>query len=259
MMRSLLSYARVAIVTVAVAGAAALTYVHSPAMSADEGKSEFAPGHQSSDPSAVGTWFGVARPCQVDLAGADAGHFDFCDKVCHLCPFIPGTLPPEVPMMPTIHGDGTVTVNDAGSIPVFHTTAQGAWAADPDPKQPQFAGKTRYQASFVWLQGSPDQVAGGGVVRQFVGVARPRFVTYFDPKNPDNMIGYIQPYFFPIVGADGKVNVLAPPQMKGNLDVTNHYPALDFLAKLPSVCEPEVGCLGTFHFTIHRVKPNVPN
>ena len=159
-------------------------------------------------------------------------------------------------MMPTIHADGTVTVNDAGSIPVFHTTAQGAWAADPDPKQPQFKGKTRLQASFIWLQGSPIPGAGN----QFVGVARPRFVTYWDPKNPDNMIGYIQPYFFPITSPpDFLVNVAPPPNAKGNLDVTNHYPALDFLAKLPPTCEPQFGCLGTFHFTIHRVKANVPN
>ena len=260
MKRSLSSYLRVMLVTAAVAGAAFVTYVSSSAIRADDnGKSAFAPGHQSSEPSAVGTWFGVARPCQVDLGGGDAGHFDFCQKVCDLCPFIPGTLPPEVPMMPTVHADGTVTVNDAGSIPVFHTTAQGAWAPDPDPQQPQFHGKTRYQASFIWLQGSPDQVVGAGVNRQFVGVARPRFVVYFDPKNPDNMIGYIQPYFFPIVGANGAVNVLQPPQSKGNLDVTNHYPALDFLAQLPKECTPAVGCLGTFHFTIHRVKANVPN
>ncbi len=260
MKRSLLSYVRVAVITVAVAGAVVLTNVSGPAISAHaQGKSEFAPGHQSDAPSAVGTWWGIARPCPVDPAGADAGHSEFCQKICDLCPFIPGALPPEVPMMPTIHGDGTVTVNDAGSIPVFHTTAQGAWAADPDPTQPQFDGKTRYQASFIWLQGSPDQVVGSSVVRQFVGVARPRFVVYFDPTNPDNMIGYIQPYFFPIVGQNGLVNVLAPPQMKGNLDVTNHYPALNFLGPLPQGCNPAAGCLGTFHFTISRVKPNVPN
>lgn len=159
-------------------------------------------------------------------------------------------------MMPTIHADGTVTVNDAGSIAVFHTTAQGAWAADPDRTQPQFPGKTRYQASFVWLQGD------GAQPGHFIGVARPRFVTYFDPNNPDNMIGYIQPLFFPIVNpATGLVNV-EPSGSKGSLDVTNHYPVLDFLAKLPPGCTPfqEGGnCFGTFHFTIHRVTANVPN
>jgi hypothetical protein len=96
----------------------------------------------------------------------------------------------------------------------------------------------------------------------FIGVARPRFVTYFDPKNPDNMIGYIQPLFFPIVDpATGLVDV-SPSGSKGKLDVTNHYPVLDFLAKLPPGCTPfqEGGnCFGTFHFTIHRVTANVPN
>jgi hypothetical protein len=210
----------------------------------------------SARPSAVGTWFGVARPCPA-APGDDADHAAFCEAVCGLCAFTPNTLPSEVPMMPTIHADGTVTVNDAGSIPVFHTTAQGAWAADPDPTQPQFPRKTRLQASFIWLQGDGGQPGAS----KFIGVARPRFVTYWDPKNPDNMIGYIQPHFFPITDANGIVNVL-PSGYKGSLNVTNHYPALDLLAKLPQGCTPfqEGGnCFGTFHFTIHRVKANVPN
>lgn len=237
----------------AVAAAALLTYLGGPAATVHaQGKSQFAPGHQSTDPSAVGTWFGIARPCPA--AGDDAGHAAFCEAICGTCESIPGTLPPEVPMMPTMHADGTVTVNDAGSIAVFHTTAQGAWAADPDPAQPQLPGKTRLQASFIWLQGS------GGTEPAFVGVARPRFVTYWDPTNPDNMIGYIQPHFFPIVnGGTGLVDVLSPPQSKGSLDVTNHYPAIDFLGQLPPGCQAQYGCLGTFHFTIHRVKANVPN
>jgi len=238
----------------AMAGAALITASSGPAVTVHaQGQSQFAPGHQSSDPSAVGTWFGVARPCPAQ--GDDAGHAAFCQAICGTCASTPGTLPPEVPMMPTIHGDGTVTVNDAGSIPVFHTTAQGAWAADPDPSQPQIAGQIRYQASFIWLQGD------GGTPAKFIGVARPRFVTYFNPKNPDNMIGYIQPHFFPIVGQDGLVNVLTSG-FKGSLNVTNHYPQLDPLAQLPPGCTPfqEGGsCFGTFHFTIHRVKANVPN
>ena len=158
-------------------------------------------------------------------------------------------------MVSTIHADGNVTVTDTGSIPVFHTTAQGAWAADPDPAQTQVSGQTRYQATFIWLQGD------GGQPGQFIGVARPRFVTYFDPANPDNMIGYIQPHFFPIVGAGGLVSVLSSGS-KGSLDVANHYPVLDPLAQLPPGCTPFQNggnCFGTFHFTIHRVKANVPN
>ena len=159
-------------------------------------------------------------------------------------------------MMPTIHADGTVTVNDAGSIAVFHTTAQGAWAADPDPSQAQFPGKTRYQASFIWLQGD------GGQPGQFIGVARPRFVTYFDPTNPDNMIGYIQPHFFPIVGAGGLVDVL-DLRLQG---VVERDQSLSGRSIRSRSCRRAVrpfqnggNCFGTFHFTIHRVKANVPN
>ena len=160
-------------------------------------------------------------------------------------------------MMPTIHDDGTVTVNDAGSIPVFHTTAQGAWAADPD----------RSAATVPWRDASPGVVhlvardGGQPGAAKFIGVARPRFVTYWDKKNPDNMIGYIQPHFFPITDANGAVNVLLSGH-RGRLNVTNHYPALDLLARLPQGCTPfqEGGnCFGTFSFTIHRVKANVPN
>jgi hypothetical protein len=223
-----------------------------------QGQSQFAPGQQSTAPSAVGNWFGIARPCPA--TGDDAGHAAFCQAVCGTCASIPGSLPSEVPMMPMIHADGTVTVNDAASTLVFHTTAQGVWAPDPDATQPQFAGKTRLQASFIWLQGD------GQTPGHFVGVARPRFVTYWDPTNPDNMIGYIQPHFTPTNGGpptpfpySPNMYVVPSPNFKGNLDVTNHYPAFDFLAKLPSGCQTDKGCLGTYHFAIHRVKANVPN
>ena len=212
-------------------------------------------------PSAVGNWFGIARPCPV--TPGDEGHADFCTAICPTCTG-GGPLPPEVPMMPMIHGDGTVTVNDAASIKVFHTTAQGVWAPDPDPSSYQIHGRTRLQASFIWLDGTPDH--------RFDGVVRPRFVTYWDPTNPDNMIGYIQPYFFPTNGwpfpppappglplLGDHMLVIPAPNHRGNLDVTNHYPAVNFLGKLPKTCSPDVGCLGTYHFTIARQKANVPN
>ena len=104
------------------------------------------------DPSPVGAWWGIARPCPA--LGDDAAHAQLCQDICGACPNIPGALPPEVPMMPSILGDGNVVVNDAGSIAVFHTTAQGQWAQDSDPTVLQIAGRTRYQASFVWLQGT---------------------------------------------------------------------------------------------------------
>src|SRR6187397_2986380 len=221
MKRSVLSSLPAIIVLGLFVGGLVLDNATSNATVHAQGKSQFAPGHQSNDPSAIGTWFGVARPCPA--TGDDAGHAAFCQQICGACASTDGTLPPEVPMMPTIHADGTVTVNDAGSIAVFHTTAQGAWAADPDPTQPQLPGRTRYQASFIWLQGD------GGTPGNFIGVARPRFVTYWDPANPDNMIGYIQPHFFPIVGANGQV-IVNPSGNKGGLDVTNHFPALNLLA-----------------------------
>lgn len=207
--------------------------------------------------SPVGAWFGIARPCPA--VGDDIAHAKLCQDICGACPSVPGTLPPEVPMMPSILADGNVVVNDAGSISVFHTTAQGQWAADSDPKVLQIPGRTRYQASFVWLQGSPDQFvvrgARGAIDRQFVGVARPRFVTFFDEKTPDDMVGFIQPHFFPIVGDNGLVKVVPSTEPFE----ANHGLALNFLAPLPSGCDVSKGCLGTYHFTIHRIKPNVPN
>jgi hypothetical protein len=239
----------------AMAGVALYNRVSVPNLTVHaQGVSQYAPGH-ANDPSPVGAWFGIARPCPADPV-SDASHVALCQQICGLCTSIPGTLPPEVPMMPSILSDGTVVVNDSGSIPVFHTTAQGNWAADPtDPIQ--IPGRVRYQASFLWLQGSPDQVAGPNVIRQFVGVARPRFVTYWDPKNPDAMQGYIQPYFFPIVGPGGLVNVL--PSAQAGPYEGSHFPALNALAPLPRGCQNGAGCLGTYHFTIHRVKANVPN
>lgn len=213
-------------------------------------------GNNPNAPSAVGAWWGIARPCPADPS-TDAAHIDLCNKICDKCGFIPGTLPPEVPMMPSINGDGTVTVNDAGSIAVFHTTAQGAWAADPtDPVQ--IAGRIRYQASFVWLQGSPDQISGSNDNRAFVGVARPRFVTFFDPNNPDSMQGYIQPHFFPIVDPKTGFVIVQPANVAGQFE-GSHLPVLNFLAPLPQGCQNDKGCLGTYHFTIHRIKTNVPN
>lgn len=256
MKRFVLSSAVVTGLLCAIAGGVSLSFMDSPAILAHaQSKSQFAPGHQteSSGPTAVGSWFGIARPCPA--TGDDAGHAAFCQAVCGLCASTPGTLPPELPLMPTMHADGTMTVSDAGAIAVFHTTAQGAWAADPDPVQPQIEGTTRYQGTFVWMQGN------GASPGNFIGVARPRFVTYWDPSNPDHMIGYIQPHFYPIVGAGLLVDVLTSG-FKGSLNVTNHYPAIDPLAPLPPGCTPFQNggnCFGTFHFTIHRVNANVPN
>ena len=211
-----------------------------------------APGEATPAPGVVGAWLGLARPCPA--TGDDAGHAAFCQAVCGTCQSTPGTMPPELVLMSTIHADGNITASDSGAIAVFHSPSLGEWTADPDPAEPQFAGKTRYQATFVWLQGN------GGTPGQFIGLARPRLVTFWDPANPDNMIGYIQPHFFPIVGPGGLVDVLTSG-LRGGLDVTNHFPALDPLAPLPAGCTPfQSGgnCFGTFHFTLHRIKSDVP-
>jgi hypothetical protein len=157
--------------------------------------------------------------------------------------------------MSTFHADGTLTVSDAGAIAVFKTSGQGAWAVDSDPSQFQLPGTTRNQGTFMWMQGD------GGQPGQFIGIGRPRFVTYWDPANPDNMIGYMQPHFYPIVGGGGLIDVLTSG-FKGALNVTNHYPALDPAAQLPEGCTPFQNggnCFGTFHFTLHRVKANLSN
>ena len=229
----------------------------------DPATTVLAKGQPAAGPTPVGAWFGIARPCPPSFADAD--HAALCQQICNDCKAAPGALPPEVPMMPQILADGNVVVNDAGSVAVFHTTASGTYAADPDPYQPQIPGRARYQASFLWLQGSPDKLGKVNadpnvpeVNRAFIGVARPRFVTYFDPQNPNTMFGYIQPHFFPIVNfATGLVNVLAP-SIAGPLEA-NHLTTINFLGPLPAGCDLTKGCLGTYHFTIHRITPNVPN
>ena len=81
---------------------------------------------------------------------------------------------------------------------------------------------------------------------------RPRFVTYFDPTDPDRMIGYLQPYFFPI--ASGGTVIVDPASPLDPL-AGNHIPTIDPLTSpLPPGCDLSKGCLGTYHFVIRRVK-----
>lgn len=202
---------------------------------------------QAQAPSAVGAWFGVARPCPAS-ADDSQEHKDLCAKVCGLCPSIPNTLPPEVPMMPTLLADGTVVADDAGEIGAFHTPAHGSWSEDRTSPI-QIEGRTRLQATFLWLQSSGESTPGNTCC--FAAAIRPRFVTFFDRKNPDAMQGFIQPYFFPIVhNVGGQLLIKALPtttQFHGN-----HLPEIDPIAPLPG-CSPENGCLGTYHFTIRRI------
>jgi len=195
-------------------------------------------------PDPIGAWFGIARPCPANPVTDSPVHAAFCTAVCGLCPNA-GILPPEVPMMPTLLRDGTVLADDAGEIGLYHTTAHGKWTTSENDGLVDRAGTERFKATFFWLGQTPPAfgVLGNGV--------RPRFVTYFDPKDPDRMIGYIQPYFFPIA-ASGTV-IVGPPSPLDPL-AGNHIPTIDPLPPLPAGCDLTKGCLGTYHFVIRRVK-----
>jgi hypothetical protein len=213
-------------------------------------------------PNPVGAWFGIARPCPTDPTTDSPDHAAFCQTICGTCPGIPGALPPEVPMMPTLLGDGTVVADDAGEIGRYHTTAHGKWQTNTDSSVLQLAGKQRFEATFFWLQsfaptsdpGSLGDVIGklGGTCC-FGGGARPRFVTFFDPTDPDRMQGFIQPYLFPFVDPKTGLVLVNPPTNAYN---GNHIPlsSVDPLVTLPP-CTPANGCLGTYHFVIRRIKP----
>ena len=182
----------------------------------------------STKPDPIGAWFGIARPCPASPTTDSSLHADFCSQVCQLCPNA-GVLPPEVPMMPTLLADGTVLADDAGEIGLYHTTAHGKWTTSQNDGLVDLPGTQRFKATFFWLgQTLPASgLLGNGV--------RPRFVTYFDPKNPDVMIGYIQPYSFPIA-AGGAVVVNTPNPL--DLLAGNHTPTIDpLVSPLPAGCD----------------------
>jgi len=184
----------------------------------------------------IGAWFGIARPCPADPVLDSLEHAAFCRAACGACPSVPSALPPEVPMMPTLLADGTVLADDAMELISPHTTAHGKWTVSENDGLPDRIGTTRFKATFFWLGGGSNSV-------------RPRFVTYFDPTDPDRMIGFIQFYSFPF--APGGTVIVLPPT---DPLLGNHIPAIDPLATLPSACTPEHGCLGTYHFVIRRIK-----
>ena len=212
--------------------------------------------------SPVGAWFGIARPCPASVTADSPEHDDFCRQVCGNCPSVPGALPPEVPMMPTILADGTILADDSIGINRYHTTAHGKWVSNPGPEVYQIPGRDRYDATFLWLQSTPPPAPAGSVAELigqlggtccFSAAIRPRFVTYFDPAQPDRMIGFIQAYAFPLVDpAKGTVRTRAASA--ADTFSGNHLPeaGVDPLAPLPS-CEPSNGCLGTYHFVIRRI------
>jgi hypothetical protein len=198
-------------------------------------------------PTPIGAWFGIARPCPADAINDSPTHADFCQQVCGACASVPGVLPPEVPMMPTLLADGTVLADDAGELGLYHTTAHGKWEVSAHDGLPDVPGTTRYAATFLWLG-----QFGPPPTNRLDNAVRPRFVTYFDPSDPDRMLGFIQPYFFPF--ASNGIVVVNPYNPLDAL-AGNHIPTIDPLASpLPAGCQLDKGCLGTYHFVIRRVK-----
>ena len=218
-------------------------------------------------PSAVGAWFGIARPCPADANTDSPVHAAFCQAICGLCTSIPGTLPPEVPMMPILLQDGTVTADDAGEIGRFHTTAHGHWVASKDDGLPDWMGLARAKATFFWLgssymqggyPGSPATAEPYGTCC-FTNAVRPRFVVFFDATKPDEMIGYIQPYAAPALTDPSTGLVTVIPYNGSNPEEGNHIPipSQDLVGgPLPAGCQNNLGCLGTYHFVIRRIQPN---
>lgn len=217
--------------------------------------------------SAVGAWFGIARPCPADPVVDSPVHAAFCQAICGTCSAIPGTLPPEVPMMPVFVSDGTVTADDAGEIGRYHTTAHGHWQASSDDGLPDWMGLARTKATFFWLGSSYQQggFPGSPVTAEpygtccFNNTVRPRFVAYFDPANPNEMMGFIQPYAVPAFTdpTTGLVQVI--PYNGSNPQQGNHIPIPqnDLIGNpLPAGCQNNLGCLGTYHFVIRRIQPN---
>ena len=206
---------------------------------------------QSTTPSPIGAWFGIARPCTSGtrfVAPPGTVNQDVCRDAClgNACP--PSNFPvDEVTMIPTILADGTVLADDFAELLDKHTTAQGKW---------EYAGKAvisgksvdRYQASFIWFAArSPQNVDPQNPLSIYNGVIRPRFVTFFDATNPDVMQGYIQPYVYSMTDSTGIV--IMQPGLP--------WPAIDPLARMPVTCDPTAQtnpyCAGTLTFNIRRI------
>lgn len=237
------------LVAAAVVGAVAMTFVQPEQAAAAGGRA-----------SAVGAWFGIARPCTPP---GGVSHPTVNQTVCSAacdgpCPI--ATYPvPEVTMMPTLLADGTMLADDFGSVGVSppgfpiagdgHTTSHGKWVSQGAV---EIAGVRleRYQASYVSFQGRPPGFPynAASPVGFFHGSVRPRFVTFFDKSNPDVMVGYLQPYLYNYTNSDGIVN----------LRPGTPFPAVDPTAPLPAACNPaDFGagpyCLGTLQITLRRI------
>jgi len=196
-------------------------------------------------PNVVGAWFGIARPCPPPAGDTSPEHASFCTEVCGLCPNT-GILPPEVVLMATLKSDGTMAMDDAAEISLYHTPAHGQWTTSAGDGLPERAGTDRFKGTALWLGQTPP------AFNQLGNAVRVRFVTYSDPLDPDRMLGFIQPYFFPI--ATGGTVIVNPASPTDEL-ASNHVPTIDPLTTpLPAGCDLSKGCLGTYHFFIRRIQ-----
>ena len=106
------------------------------------------------------------------------------------------------------------------------------------------------QATFIWFQArDPADVDPRSPLGIFEGVVRPRFVTYFDPTNPDIMQGFIQPYIYTMTDEFGIVELVPGTP----------FPVADPVLPLPVECDPfaelaNPRCLGTLTFVIRRIQ-----
>jgi hypothetical protein len=193
----------------------------------------------------VGAWFGIARPCPPPAGDTSPTHAAFCQAICGVCPSVSGILPPEVPLMVTLSDDGKMRVDDAGEIVLFHTSGHGQWTFSQNDGLPDRPGTQRFKGTTLWFAQTPPSFGLlGNAVRQ-------RLVTYSDPQDPDRMLGFIQPYFFPIAVPPGTINVSPSADP---LD-SNHIPTVDpLVSPLPAGCDLTKGCEGTYHFVIRRIK-----
>jgi hypothetical protein len=206
-------------------------------------------------PTPIGAWFGIARPCTPGNSRFPnpPGTVDqaVCHEACQGGTCLPSNFPVnEVTMIPTLLADGTVLADDFAELLDFHSTAHGKW---------EYAGKAvingreldKYQATFIWFQArNPDEVDPNNPLSIFEGVVRPRFVTYFDPTNPDTMKGFIQPYIYTMTDKFGIVDLVPGTP----------FPTVDPVLPLPVECNSiapvaNPRCLGTLTFVIRRIQP----
>jgi hypothetical protein len=194
-------------------------------------------------PNVVGAWFGIARPCPAPVSDSTE-HAALCTAVCGACPNA-GVLPPEVPLMATLETDGNMVMDDSWEISLYHTTAHGHWTPSANDGLPDRIGTDRFKGTALWLGQTPPAFGLLG------NAVRVRFVTYSDPLDPDRMLGFIQPYFFPIAAGGLVIVNPATDPLAGN-----HQPTIDpLVSPLPAGCDLTKGCLGTYHFFIRRIAP----